>query len=41
MVKNLINFFIAIGFLLPYLLSLTIKLLQPLKPKLHITNTEL
>ena len=39
MVKNLINFFIAVGFLLPQFLGLTIGLLQLLQPESYITNT--
>ena len=39
MVKNLIDFFIAIGLLLPQFLDLAVGLLQFLQPKLHTTNT--
>ena len=39
MVKNLIDFFIAIGLLLPQFLGLTIGLLQFLQPKPHTTYT--
>ena len=38
-VKNLINFLIAIGFLLRQSLGLAVSLLQLLQFKLHITNT--
>ena len=36
--KNLINFFIAVGFLLPQFLGLTVGLLQLLQPELPTTN---
>ena len=39
MVKNLINFIIAVGFLLPQFLSLAISLLQLLQRKFHSNNT--
>ena len=39
MVKNLIDFFITIGFLLPQFLGLAVGLLQFLQPEPHITNT--
>ena len=39
MVKNLIDFFIAIGFLLPQFLGLAVGLLQLLQPKLYTINT--
>ena len=39
MVKNLIDFFVAVGFLLPEFLGLAIGLLQLLQPKPHITST--
>ena len=38
MVKNLIDYFIAVGFLLPQFLDLAIGLLQLLQPKPHIIN---
>ena len=38
MMKNLINFFIAVGFLLPELLGLVVGLLQLLQPKPHTIN---
>ena len=38
MVKNLIDFFIAVGFLLPQSLCLAIGHLQLLQPEFHITN---
>ena len=37
--KNVINFFIAVGLLLPQFLSLAVGFLQLLQPKLYITNT--
>ena len=37
--KNVINFFVAIGFLLPQFLGLAVGLLQLLQPKPHTTNT--
>ena len=39
MVKNLIDFFITIGVLLPQFLGLVVGLLQLLQPELYITNT--
>ena len=39
MVKNLIDFFIAIGFLLPQFLELAIGLLQFLQSEPHTINT--
>ena len=39
MVKNLINFFITISFLLPQSLGFTIGLLQLLQLEPHTTNT--
>ena len=39
MVKNINNFFIAIGFLLPQFLGLAIELLQLLQLEPHTTNT--
>ena len=39
MVKNIIDFFIAKGFLLSQFLGLAIRLLQLLQPELHTTNT--
>ena len=39
MVKNLINFFINDGLLLPQLLGLAVGLLQLLQPEPHTTNT--
>ena len=39
MVKNLINFYIAVSLLLPQFLDLAISLLQLLQPKPHTTNT--
>ena len=39
MVKNLINFFIIIGFLLPQFLGLAVGLLQLLPPEPYTTNT--
>ena len=39
MVKNLINFFIVVGFLLPQVLSLVVSLLELLQPKPHTINT--
>ena len=39
MVKNLIDFFITIGLLLPQFLGLTVGLLQLLQPKPHTINT--
>ena len=38
MVKNLINFFIAVDFLLPQFLGLAVGFLQLLQPKPYITN---
>ena len=38
MVKILIDFFIAVGFLLPWFLGLAINLLKFLQPKPHTTN---
>ena len=38
MVKNLIDFFIAVGFLLTRFLGLAVRLLQLLQPKPHTTN---
>ena len=38
MVKNLINFFIAVDLLLPQFLGLALGLLQLLEPKSHATN---
>ena len=40
MVKNLIDFFIAVGFLLPQFLNLAVGLLQLLQPEFYITNTD-
>ena len=37
--KNLINFFITVDFLLPQFLSLAVDLLQLLEPEPHTTNT--
>ena len=37
--KNLIDFFIAIDFLLSQFLDLVVSLLQLLQPKFHTTNT--
>ena len=39
MVKNIIDFFIAVGFLLPQFLGLAVGLLQLLQPEPHTTNT--
>ena len=39
MVKNLIDFFITVGFLLPQFLGLEVGLLQLLQPEPHTTNT--
>ena len=39
MVKNLIDFFITVGLLLPQFLSLEVGLLQLLQPEPHTTNT--
>ena len=39
MVKNLIDFFITIGFLLPQFLGFAVGLLQLLQPKPHTSNT--
>ena len=39
MVKNIIDFFIAIGFLLPQFLGLAVGLLQLLQPEPYTTNT--
>ena len=39
MVKNLIDFLIAISFLLPQFLDLAVGLLQLLQPEPHTTNT--
>ena len=39
MMKNIIDFFIAVGFLLPQFLGLAVNLLQLLQPELHTTNT--
>ena len=39
MVKNIIDFFIAVGLLLPQFLSLKLGLLQHLQPEPHTTNT--
>ena len=39
MVKNLINFFITVGFLLPQFLGLEIDLLQLLQLEPYTTNT--
>ena len=39
MVKNLIDFFIPVGLLLPQFLGLDVGLLQLLQPESHITNT--
>ena len=39
MVKNLINFFIAIGFLLPQFLGFAVGFLQILQSEPYITNT--
>ena len=39
MVKNLIDFFIAVGLLLPQFLGLAVGLLQFLQPKSHTTKT--
>ena len=39
MVKNLIDFFIIVGFLLPQFLGLEVGLLQLLQPEPHTTNT--
>ena len=39
MVKNIIDFFIAVGFLLPQFLGLAVGLLQFLHPEPHTTNT--
>ena len=39
MVKNIINFFIAVGLLLSQFFGLAIGLLQFLQPKPHTTNT--
>ena len=40
MVKNLIDFFIAIGFLISQFLGLAAGLLQLLQPGSHTTNTD-
>ena len=37
--KNVIDFFVAIGLWLPQLLGLAIGFLQLLQPELHTTNT--
>ena len=37
--KNVIDFFIAVGFLLPQFLGLAVGLPQFLQPKPHTTNT--
>ena len=39
MVKNLINFFITVGFLFPQFLGLVVDLLQLLQTKPHTINT--
>ena len=39
MVKNFINFFIAVGFLLSQILGLAVGFLQLLEPKPYTTNT--
>ena len=39
MLKNIINFFIAVGLLLSQSLGLTISFLQLLQPEPYITNT--
>ena len=39
MVKNFIDFFIAVGFLLPQFLGLAVGLLQLLQSESHTTNT--
>ena len=39
MVKNIIDFFIAVGLLLPQFLGLAVSLLQLLQPEPHTTNT--
>ena len=39
MVKNIIDFFIAVGLLLPQFLSFAVSLLQLLQPEPHTTNT--
>ena len=39
MVKNLINFFITVGLLLPQFLGLAVNLLQLLQSEPHTTNT--
>ena len=39
MVKILIDFFIAVGFLLPQFLGLAVGFLRLLQPEPHITNT--
>ena len=39
MVKNIIDFFIAVGLLLPQFLGLAVGLLQLLQPEPHTTNT--
>ena len=39
MVKNIINFFIAIGLLLPQFLGLAVSVLQLLQPEPYTTNT--
>ena len=40
MVKNLIDFCIAVGLLLPQFLGLAVGLLQLLQPEPHTTNTD-
>ena len=40
MIKNIIDFFIALRFLLPQFLGLAVGLLQLLQYELYITNTE-
>ena len=39
MVKNLMDFFIAVGFLLPQFLGLAVGLMQLLQSESYITNT--
>ena len=41
MLKNPINFFIAVGFLFPQSFGLAVGFLQLLKPKSHINHTDL
>ena len=41
MVRNIIDFFIAVGLMLPQFLCLAVGLLQVLQPEPHTTNTGL